>query len=230
MRSGIVYFEEILEGVKDGTGIENINPFIEKIKRSIFNAETDIGPGGLITRLSKTYTLNDGEYDGTYLTLPYNLIFEDSLNGITTGDLHGNKLKLKETPGPEEVILKYMGFVLDQNGNPVTSRNRFEAIIARCIFDLYRPKKFLGIGNRGDYLDYKNDYDNKVLAARGYDAFPTEQEWEYLGQTISMSYKDLIMIGNNFYGSVSIGNEQYYTENTGSTIIDMVPIFNSNLS
>ena len=55
MISGIVPFEEIVQSVKDETGIENIRPYYEKIRRFIFRAERDIGYGGSVALFKKTY-------------------------------------------------------------------------------------------------------------------------------------------------------------------------------
>ena len=37
------------------------------------------------------------------------------------------------------------------------------------------------------------EYDNLVMASRGNDAFPTEEDWDQLGLILRSSYKDLLL-------------------------------------
>jgi len=140
MISGIVYFDEIIEGVKDATGIENMNPFYEKIRRFVLRSEYDIAPSGLIVRKNRDYTIGDGYYDGNSIILPYDLMGEYSYEKLNTAYFRGNRLELIEQPGPETTNLVYMGLLLDSYGNPITTRNHYEAIIAFCTWKLYAPK------------------------------------------------------------------------------------------
>ena len=193
MISGLVYFDEIVEAVKDATGIENIQPYYEKIKRFIIRAEYDIAPSALIVRKEITYTSGDGNYDGTSIKLPYDFQGEYSYAKLNTVEFKGDHLELINTPGPTEITLKYMGLLLDLNGNPVTSRNHLEAVIKFNELNLYRPKVFLGKGNMNMLRSMQMEYDNLVMASRGNDAFPTEADWDELGVILRSSYKDLLL-------------------------------------
>lgn len=184
MLSGIVYFEEIVENVKDATGIENARPLYDRIKRFVFNAEQMIGAGGLVVLKKKNYVIGDGFYDGKLLVLPADFVSEWSYGDLSDGKVEGNVLRLFQD-GPTELTLKYLGFLLDQNGNPFTTRNRLEAIVAYATWRLYSSKLFLKEGAANIYQMYKTDYEDAMMEARGNDAFPTEEEWESIGITMN---------------------------------------------
>jgi hypothetical protein len=184
MISGFVYFEEIVENIKDVTGIENLMPLYEKIRRFIFNAERDIGAGGVIVRKCKKYTLGDGNYDGCSIILPEDFIGEQSYHKINAGCLEGNIIRLYET-GAETVTFNYLGYLLDSNGNPFTTRNHLDAVVFYARLRLYSSKYFLGTGNRSTYKDFQIEYNDEVLSSRGEDAFPTEEEWGEIGATLN---------------------------------------------
>lgn len=184
MISGIVNFEEIVEGIKDATDIQNMNPLYDKIRRFIFSIEREIGAGGLIVRKKKEFTKGDGFYDGNYIILPSDFIGENSYAPLTSGVLNGNIFQLYEE-GPTEIDLRYMSFLLDNNGNPFTTRNHLVAVIAYATYRLYSSKMFHKTGNLNLYLIYKQEYDDAVLEARGEDAFPNEEQWDNIGRTLN---------------------------------------------
>ena len=193
MISGLVYFNEVMEAVKDATGIENISPYYERIKRWIFRAEYDIAPSAMIVRKKITYTNGDGNYDGTIITLPFDFQGEYSYGKLNSVEFKGDHLELIDPPGPTEVDLYYMGFLLDPEGNPFTSRNHFEAVVKFCELNLYRPKIFLGKGNMNVLKIMQYEYDNLVLASRGNDAFGTEEDFAELGRILRTSSGDLLL-------------------------------------
>lgn len=184
MISGIVYFEEIVESIKDATGIENTQPLWDKFRRFIAFVEKDIGAGGFIIRKRRQYTIGDGYYDGKTILMPDDFVGEYSYGSLKAGVINGNRMTLY-CDGPTEIDLYYMGFLLDNNGNPTTTRNHLESVVSYTIFRLYSQKYFLGSGNQNQYLGYKSEYESDVLAARGNDAFPSEAEWEEIGKTMS---------------------------------------------
>lgn len=182
MISGIVTFEEVLENVKDLTNIV-LNPHYEKIRRFILKVEQDIGYGGLIVLKQKEYEIGN-DYNGNVLKLPEDFIFEDIDHSLNVGRVHGNLLYLKEK-GPDKLYLNYRGFLLDENGNPYTTRHHLEAVVAFIVYRLYSPKMFMGTGNMNMYLTYRDEYNDAVLAARGNSAFPTEQDWYEIGKIMN---------------------------------------------
>ena len=74
MTSGIVYFEEIVENIKDATGYGNLRPYYNRIKRFIFNVENEIGYGGVVVLKKKEYTKGDQLYDGNRLIVPFDFL------------------------------------------------------------------------------------------------------------------------------------------------------------
>lgn len=184
MISGIVYFEEIVENIKDITGIENMMPLYDKVRRFIFNAERDIAAGGLIVRKKRKYSIGDGFYDGRNIIMPYDFIGEYSYGDLSAGVLNGNILTLY-CKGADNIELTYLGFLLDDNGNPFTTRNHLEAVVLYARHRLYSAKVFMKEGSHGLYREWKQEYFDEVMAARGNDAFPTEEEWEAIGRTLN---------------------------------------------
>lgn len=184
MISGIVYFEEIVENIKDITGIENLMPYYDKIRRFIFNAERDIGAGGLIVRKKKQYNIGDGFYDGNNIIMPYDFIGEFSYGSLSCGVINGNVLTLN-CKGLDQIDLTYLGFLLDSNGNPFTTRNHMEACVLYARHRLYSAKVFLKDGNQNLYREFKQEYNDEVMASRGNDAFPTEAEWLELSSILN---------------------------------------------
>lgn len=184
MQSGIVYFEEIVENIKDITGLENLRPAYDKIRRWVLNAERDIAAGGLIIRKKKQYEIGDGYYDGYNIIMPDDFIGEHSCADLTPGILQGNVMTLS-CKGEDKIDVYYLGFLLDNNGNPTTTRNHLEAVAMYARMRLYSSKIFLGTGNQNAYMMFKTEYEDQVLASRGEDAFPTEEEWAEIGRTMN---------------------------------------------
>ena len=184
MISSIVYFDEIVENIKDATGIENARPLYDRFKRFVFKTEREIGGGGLIIRKKKSFKKGDGLYDGKTIIMPDDFIGEFSYGSLSLGNITGNVISLY-AEGPDEIDLRYMGFVLDEYGNPFTTRHHLNAVVAYSVYRLYSAKLFLKTGNLNVYREYKMEFNDAVLEARGEDAFPTEEEWKAIGKTLS---------------------------------------------
>ena len=180
MVSGIVYFDEIIENIKDATGIDNMRPLYSRIRRFCYNCELDIGAGGVLVLKKKEYTKGDGFYDGKTLRLPEDFVSEYSYGDLSRGILQGNVYRLYNQ-GPDKIDFKYLGFLLDEEGNPFTTRNRLPAVVAYSLYRLYSSKYFVGTGNLNQYGLYKIEYEDAVMAARGNDAFPSEEDWNQIG-------------------------------------------------
>lgn len=196
MISGIVPFEEIVQSVKDETGIENIRPFYEKIRRLIFRAEREIGYGGSVVLIKEPYlfagkTSADPNFS-RYLKFPESFIEYEGIGQrgqqvsnrnyqITSEGLRFNQ---KQT---EDTVLLYWGLKTNDEGYPIVTRNHEEAVVAYIVWKLYSSKIFLGIGNMNAKKDYENAFNFALLEARGDDAFPTLEQWNAIGQ---LSYTD----------------------------------------
>lgn len=196
MISGIVPFEEIVQSVKDETGIENIRPFYEKIRRLIFRGEREIGYGGSVELMKKVYifegmTSGDPNF-GKYIKFPDNFIELEGIGKCCTQmqschysvSAEGFRFKKKQV---KNIVLLYWGIQTDDNGYPIVTRNHEEAVIAYIVWKIYSQRIFLGIGNMNANIDYKENFTMHLLEARGDDAFPTLEQWNALGR---LSYTD----------------------------------------
>jgi hypothetical protein len=194
MISGIVPFESIVESVKDETGIENARPYYEKIKRFIFRAEREIGYGGSVDLMKKTYTVSNSNNSSTdkYFKFPENFIeFEGvgadckKINNINfTVTSEGVRFKEQQK---KNIVLVYWGIKTNDEGYPLVTRNHEEAVIAYIVWKIYSQRIFLGIGNMNANVNYQQSFIQQLLEARGDDAFPTIEEWNAIGV---LSYTD----------------------------------------
>lgn len=196
MMSGTVPFEEIVQSVKDETGIENLRPFYEKIRRLMFRAERQIGYGGTVEIMKKIYIIegvtNPDSNFGKYFKFPEDLIELEGLGQCChqtascnyTASSEGVRFRKKQT---KNVVLLYWGIKTDDNGYPIVTRNHEEAVVAYIVWKLYSQRIFLGIGNMNANQDYKETFISELLEARGDDAFPTLEQWNALGV---LSYTD----------------------------------------
>jgi len=236
MISGIVYFSEIVELIGDLTGIENLEPLYPKLRRFILLAEKDISASGLIVRKEKTYTLGDGSYDGTYLKLPQDFIGEYSYADLDTVEFRGDKLQIiyDDLKNVETIDLSYMGILLDSEGNPITTHNHLQAVVNFCMWRLYTPLAFLnkreGSMQKLDY--WKREYEDECMSARANDAWPTEKQWEEIGQTLRQPFSAAVTdCGLKYidYGSTSTQpiDGGAGGGSCGDLTIDMVSIYNT---
>lgn len=196
MISGTVPFEEIVQSVKDETGIENLRPLYEKIRRLMFRAEREIGYGGTVEIMKKIYVIegvtNPDTTFGKYFKFPEDFIELEGIGSCChqtascnyTAAAEGVRFKKKQT---KNVVLLYWGIKTDDNGYPIVTRNHEEAVITYIVWKLYSQRIFLGIGNMNANQDYKETFTSQLLEARGDDAFPTLEQWNALGQ---LSYTD----------------------------------------
>jgi len=235
MISGIVYFEEIVENIKDITGIEILANQFEKINRFIFNTERDIGAGGLIVRKKKAYTIGDGYYDGNNIIMPHDFVQEYSVGSLSAGVLNGNVLTLN-CKGPDEIDISYLGFLLDSNGNAITTRNHMEACVLYARHRLYSAKVFQKTGSQSLYREFKAEYNDEVLASRGNDAFPTEEQWKEIGATLNGSAFDaysncgIITVGDDCNDN-TIRDSVNFAEGLNTDLIQLnVPLQGGNNS
>jgi len=194
MISGVVPFEEIVQSVKDETGIENIRPLYEKIRRLIFRAEREIGYGGTVEIMKKTYPVpsNIDSSINKYFKFPEDLIEFEGIGQNCckvpsckyTAAAEGVRFKEHQT---KPIVVLYWGIKTDDNGYPIVTRNHEEAVVAFIVWKLYSQRIFLGIGNMNAKKDYEQSFISLLLEARGDDAFPTIEQWEDLGK---LSYVD----------------------------------------
>lgn len=220
MTSGLVGFEEIIESVKEETGIENMRPLYERIGRLVFRAERQIGYSGAVTLMKKTYKLGT-DFNGSFLKYPLDLIEVEGIgqDGYPLNDRHYTanpesiRFKGKRT---KNVVLLYWGLNVDENSYPIVTRNHEEAVVAFVVWKLYSSKMFLGIGNMNANKYYKDTFENELLAARGDDAFPTLEQWNDLG---ALTYTDRRILINEPVHSYDYSEDETCSEeSTNATV------------
>lgn len=238
MISGIVYWEEVVASLKGELGIENLGNREDYLRTILLDAEIDIAPGACIVRKQRDYTIGDGFYDGTYIMMPADFTGDYYYSQLNTAEYYGDRLKLKELPGPDTVTLRYMGFLFDSKGNPVTSRNHKDAVVARMCWKMYASRVFLGKGDKQQLAKYKSDYETLVMASRGNDAAASYEGYALIGETLRMSKFDL---HNANCGAMMVEDRSFIEGGTpavgggdggdcGDLTVDMIAVFESNLT
>jgi hypothetical protein len=252
MISGIVPFEEIVQSVKDETGIENIRPFYEKIRRLIFRGEREIGYGGTVVLYKKIYAIagvaDSNPNFGKYFKFPEDFIELEGIGQkckIVTENKYmatseGVRFKEKQS---ENLVLLYWGLKTDDNGYPMVTRNHEEAVIAFVVWKLYSAKIFLGIGNMNANKNYEESFISALLEARGDDAFPTLEQWNALGELsftdrrtlidqpvhsydYCAEYEDAIVEDDNPFPPANKKVYYWSEDNATGTITEIIPIVN----
>lgn len=221
MISGTVPFEELVQSIKDETGIENLRPLYERIKRFIFRGEREIGYGGSVSLKKKTYKITT-DYNGKYFPFPEDLIEFEGIGQSNilfhgcnyTATTEGIRFKTTQT---KNVVLLYWAIDVDDQGYPKVTRNHEEAVIAFIIWKLYTSRVFLGIGNMNAKQDYKQEFTFALLEARGDDAFPTLEQWDDLG---ALSYTDrrILLEETVHYFDYSENEEECSTSSTTAKV------------
>lgn len=176
MISGVVPFYSIVESVKDETGIQNLRPYYDKIRRLIFRAEKIIGCGGSVKLKKKVY-----ETEGVYFKYPEDFIEYEGVgsccNPIPRCDISAKEDGFRLREKKSKVVLIYWGLQVDEEGYPITTSNHEEAVIAFIVWKLYSARVFLGLGNFNLKKDYEFIFNSEVGSARGNDAFPTIEQY-----------------------------------------------------
>jgi hypothetical protein len=215
MHSGFVTFDEIILRVKDETGITNLVPYYERIKRMIFQAERQIGYFGSVVRKRIKYTVANNTFNGIQFQVPKDYVefegisYENDENYFPAEAFNVNtsyvtlNISQKEK---DEIYLTYTGMVCDGLGNPITTMNHEEAVVSYIVWKLYNVKAFLdvGRGSKNYVFQLKMAWEDYRDAARGHDAFPNNwKDFQKLGMLFNSSPLEAMMLpndnGNNHY-------------------------------
>lgn len=234
MISGLRSFEEVVEAIKDETGISNMRNLYERIIRFLFRAEQQIGFGGSVV-LKKAIYRKDVNFNGKYLVLP-----DDFQEYEGVGDCSGpfcdasvtsQGIRLKEEK--EKAVLLYWGIYCDGKGFPVTTSNHFEAVVAFCVYKLYQQKIFLGIGNMNAKKDYEFAWEDLRDASRGNDAWPTTEQFTDIGFLTYQNRRELIMFPTMGYDYCDETINQICLPETNNPIVNGITVYfwqNNSLS
>lgn len=198
MYSALVPFENIVDAVKDSTGIQNLRNLYPKIRRLVYRAEKEIGFGGALVLKKIVYSTSDNTIVNNKAKLPDDLMYIESVGmckeGLCPKDykLQGNWMFLCRPI--EKFTLIYYTLLCDGEGNPIITENHFEAVVAGLTYFMYAPKIFNNEGSMSVYKELQKYYDDRIGEARGDDVFPTTpEEWSQIAQTLKMSYRDILI-------------------------------------
>lgn len=198
-------FSNILESVKDDTGMTNLRNLLPRIRRLVYRVEKDIGYGGSVLLRKVVYKTSDNTilYDGYQykLKLPNDVVHLEAIgickeNNICPGDykVQGNWIFFGKKIKLTSFTLLYYTLLTDGEGNPVTTENHLEAVVSGICMYLYRAKRFVDKGSRATYKDLEEYYHDRISEARGDDFWPsTEAEWSKASSIMQMSSRDILI-------------------------------------
>ena len=173
-------FYDIVEGVKEETGISNLVNRYNEIARLIVRAERDINPyaGHFILKKIR-YKKGTVNFSGTHIKLPADFIetigvFDKIEQGRKSFEIiNSNNTHLLLCNGivNETAVLNYWAIQKDPEGNPFIPYNHFEAVVAFIVWKIYSQQTFQNKGSANVKQNYKDIYEQFCKAARGNDVF-----------------------------------------------------------
>lgn len=184
MKFKIVSFESIVQDVADATGITDLRNREPQIRRMIARAEAQINPySGFMIRKKVKYYKGSKYFDGKNFKKPEDFVELDSAgccdDGICPNSYYETSTHVvfcdKDRP---HVILTYWALNCDGRGNPVTTETHRTAVVSYIVFMFYNQMTFLNKGHANMRMQYKHEWEDYAMAARGYDAFPSEWRLE----------------------------------------------------
>lgn len=185
MKSAYVNFNEIVLDVMDETGITNLANKEPSIRRMVSNAEKDINPySGFFTLKTVKFYKGGPWFDGTVLIKPDDFMELDKVGSckckLCPGDYieTGTHIILCKNAPSDSITISYWAINCDGYGNPVTTENHRRAVVAYIVWKLNSQKIFINNGSVRNLMFYQESYDILAKAARGHDAFPTEEDIE----------------------------------------------------
>jgi len=198
MYSNIVPFENIIDAIKDETGISNLRNLYPTVRRFVYRAEREIGYGHGLLLKKIDYKKSDGTILDLKVRLPGDLLFLETIGTCNQGlcpdhyKIQGNFLFLCKDI--DEFSLIYYTMLCDGEGNPTITENHFEAVVAGVKFFMYQAKMWNNEGNINFYKSLEIYYADRCGEARGDDVMPnTEKEWAQIAQHLRMSYRDILI-------------------------------------
>lgn len=228
MYSHQVSFYEIIEGVKDDTGISDLRSRYSQIRRLIYRCEQDIGFSNTLVMRKITYSKEKGNIVNKKVRLPDDILKIESVGmckeGLCPGDyrIQGNFMFLCRDI--DEFSFIYYTLYKDEEGNPVTTQNHKEAVISGIAYYMYKPLRFQNKGSQNVYESLKRYYEDRVGEARGDDFMPTTQEqWSYISRILRMSSSQVLIYdkGKSCYTCV----DEYIPDNSDKPIEDILLVY-----
>lgn len=192
MRSHLKSFEEVVSGIMDETGITDLRNKYGLIRRLTLRAVEDINPYASLYSLKRVKYYKGGPYfDGKNFKKPEDFIALNKLgccdDGICPGMYRESISHIIFCDGKdrENIIVTYYAITCDGTGNPIVTANHYEAVVAFNVWKMYSQLAFINKGSQNAKFAYKSEYEDYAMAARGHDAFPTEEELNRLSNKYS---------------------------------------------
>lgn len=178
-------FYDIVEGVKDETGITNLVNRYNEISRLIVRAERDINPyAGHFIIKNVRYKKGTVNFNGTSIKIPADFIelmavYDKSGPGRKMFEIRNSQnthILICNGTVNESVVLRYWATQRDPEGYPYIPHNHFEAVVAFITWKFYSQRHFQNDGSLNNKSYYKDVYEQFARAARGEDFFPTAEQ------------------------------------------------------
>lgn len=227
MTNGIYSFNQIIEDVILETGMTNIRNRHSEIRKLVARAEREISPyTGFLVKKKMLYYVGNGNFDGTNIKKPSDFHSVDKVGCCHDGLCDGSYFETNshiiicDKKQRTEILFSYWGLQSDGQGNPITSYNHADAVVAFCVWKLYTPKVFTGEGSLNVKLELEQQWENRCGEARGEDMFPDENSMNNIYRVNSWSSLEMSK-KTNYDRCVSCDN--------CITVIDDNPIINTNM-
>jgi hypothetical protein len=206
MYSKFISFEEIVEGIKDDTGITNLTNSYGKIRRLIFRCHQDIGYGASLILKRVTYSIENGNIINTNgvlkIKLPEDITFIEAIGmcheGMCPGsyNIQGNYLFICDKK-VRKFSLIYYTLLCDGNGNPAVSLNNKEAVISGVAYFMYKQRRWNDKGSRAVLQELQTYYEDRIGEARGANVMPdSKEEYSRIASAFKRSYSQTLIYNN----------------------------------
>lgn len=189
MRTGLYSFDQIIQDVAQETGITNLRNRYGEIRQLISRAEREINPyAGFLIKKKMLHFVGNKVFDGKSIKKPADFVQIDKVgcceDGLCEGSYFENVSHVIICDKKERTSITWTYWALqsDGNGNPFTSWNHSEAVVAYIVWKLYSAKVFLNEGSAGLRREYKDEWENRCMEARGEDMFPSVDQLDRMFQ------------------------------------------------
>ena len=190
-------FSELLQDVRQDTGLSNLRSSPDDIKQMIARAEFEINPyAGFLRKKRMIYHKGNGNFDGKAINKPSDFVMLDE-KGMCKDGLCGNKIHvtishivLCDNKERDKVAFNYWAIACDGEGNPIIPMNHKEAVVNFVIYKMFQPKVFNGEAAANTLMMYQRNWEDSCMAARGYDAFPDQYAIERVYELNSMTRQE----------------------------------------
>ena len=199
MNSGYYKFEQIVEDVRTETGAKVLFNRYNEIRQLIIRAEREINPySGFMIKKKVLLFNGNGIFNGSSIKKPDDFIAIDKLGTCEDGlsensyfETDSHIVICDKGQSTDFIIYTYWAMNYDSNGNPISTNNHAEAVVAFIVWKMYCSKVFMGIGNLQAKRDYKLEFETKSDEARGSDFMTVNMNEIYM--TNAMSSYDMYL-------------------------------------